>query len=105
MGIVSHIGKFLGGALVGAAIGALFAPDKGVKTRKKLSEKSDDVKVSLKEKVGELLDEIRGKLGTAKVKTVKAIDKTQSKVSAVKKATRTAKVIPHKASGKARAAA
>jgi len=44
------------GAAVGSAIGALYAPDKGSKTRKKLSEKGAAYAAELKERFNELVD-------------------------------------------------
>lgn len=104
MGIASHIGKFFGGAILGATVGgtlgALFAPDKGVRTRKKLSEKSEDFKVSMKEKISDLLDEIKEKLGTANAD--KSVERAKSKVNAVKKVTRRVKADSNKTIEKAK---
>ncbi|MFA9190670.1 YtxH domain-containing protein [Flavobacterium sp. FZUC8N2.13] len=46
----------LGGVAVGAALGILFAPDKGTNTRKKIAEKGNDTKNSLKNCVSDLLE-------------------------------------------------
>lgn len=48
----------LAGAAIGAAMGILFAPDKGSETRRKISEKSDAYADALRSKFNELVDEI-----------------------------------------------
>ena len=64
------IGKFIIGALVGAGIGVLFAPQEGSKTRQQLKEKieelidnlkqidSDDIKNKIEKKIDELKKEL-----------------------------------------------
>lgn len=42
---------FITGVAVGSALGILFAPDKGTKTRRKLKDKTSDIADDLKRKI------------------------------------------------------
>ncbi len=51
----------LAGAATGALMGILFAPDKGVNTRKKIVSKGEEYAEDLKEKFGEFVDNVAEK--------------------------------------------
>jgi gas vesicle protein len=61
---LGYLGAFLGGAIAGAAIGILVAPEKGQDTRVKITDAIEDfmkkhnIKLSRKE-VGDLVDDIQ----------------------------------------------
>ena len=61
---LGYIGAFLGGAIAGAALGILVAPEKGQDTRIKITDAVEDfmkkhnIKLSRKE-VGDLVDDIQ----------------------------------------------
>lgn len=73
----------LAGVAVGAAIGILFSPDKGVNTRQKISKKGEDLMHDLEEGFGDLYDSISKKYGAAAKEVGKAVEKGKNKMAKV----------------------
>lgn len=69
----------LAGVAAGAAMGMLFAPDKGSDTRQKISKKSGDLADALNDKIDakfeELLSTITGKVKTTTEKNGSTVNK------------------------------
>jgi len=64
------IGTLLLGAAIGGALGILFAPAKGSKTRKRIVGESDDLTEGMKEKFNDFLEEIKKESDAVKNKTL-----------------------------------
>jgi gas vesicle protein len=81
--------SLLAGAAIGAAIGILFAPDKGSKTREKIKEGLDDLKDETKEKFSktkdELKDSVEDLLSHSSYKVEEAITFLEEKLAELKK--------------------
>ncbi|MDO7172342.1 YtxH domain-containing protein [Mariniflexile sp. AS56] len=58
----------IGGVAVGAALGVLFAPDKGTETRKKIAKKTSDVKNKAKNGLNDVLDTVSEKYNSVVTK-------------------------------------
>ena len=64
----SFIIGLLSGAAIGAAIGILYAPDKGDVTRDRLGKKANDLKEDLDDRFDDLKDYVNDTLGDMKEK-------------------------------------
>ncbi len=78
---MSTTGKVLTGVLVGAAVGAtlgiLFAPDKGVNTRRKISQKSREYSDEFTHKFNEFIESITKKFDEMKEEAAKKLQNGQ----------------------------
>jgi gas vesicle protein len=73
------IGSLLVGAAIGAALGILFAPNKGSETRKKLLSKGEDLKDAVSDKLNHLRNEVSKDGEMLKNKAKEALDHSSSK--------------------------
>lgn len=88
------------GAAIGVGLGILFAPDKGSKTREKIKDGFDDLKINLNNKLadseedvrekfsktkGDLKDTVNGLLSDSSYKAEEAITFLEEKLAELKK--------------------
>ena len=80
--------KILTGLLIGAAAGAvvgiLFAPEKGIDTRKLLGKKGLDLKDTLKSKINDLVDGIADHFENAKSEADSLVENGKDKMASAK---------------------
>ncbi len=58
------LAALLTGAAIGGALGILFAPDKGSETRKKISDKSNDLTGTVKDKFSAIVNKFKKEVET-----------------------------------------
>jgi len=76
----SFIIGLLSGAAIGAAIGLLYAPEKGSATREKLGQRAHDIKEDLDERFEDLKDYVNDAVGEMKEK----VSEVKEKVADIK---------------------
>ena len=69
------------GAAVGAALGILFAPEKGSDTRRRISDKTSDLASSVKTSFSDFIDELRNSYASAKGEAVEVEEKVSTKMN------------------------
>jgi gas vesicle protein len=74
----------MAGAAAGAALGILFAPDKGTETRKRIAEKSDEYAGQVKEKFNGVVDNLSKKMDDVKSRANDMANKGRSNVEDMK---------------------
>ncbi|UAY53342.1 YtxH domain-containing protein [Ferruginibacter albus] len=84
MNAAKTVTGILAAAAVGAAIGVLFAPDKGYKTRKRLMRKGNDFKDTLTDKINDFVDDITEQYENMKTQASDLMETGKGKANATK---------------------
>lgn len=79
MNTIKVIGALMLGTALGGAIGVLFAPDKGSRTRRKLLLSGEEAAENMNDKFNDLLDDFKKQVGTMVKGSTDHIDHTFSK--------------------------
>ena len=84
MSSTNRVFNFISGIAAGAAIGVLFAPEKGSKTRKQISDKTKKVSDNVKQKINDATGYVADNYANAVNKTEALVSEGKSKFNEVK---------------------
>jgi gas vesicle protein len=68
------VGGIVLGAAIGGALGVLFAPNKGSRTRRQILDKGEDLSEILKDKLDDLFDEVKAEIRSIKHNAMASIE-------------------------------